>query len=216
METKSFSFELRSIDGDTGVIEGMASSYDRRDRKSSTMAVSAFAASLQEHRARNTSPAMLLHHDINKPVGRWDDFNETSLGLEVRGTLASNTRDGADALGLVKSGALQGLSVGFIPLKQTRDKAGYSVFTDVDLIEISLVSVPANPDARIISVRAFDAPRDVEDVFRQCGLSKRSAKAAAGAAWRTISDAPDEYEAERRILSILQKSAAVLAAKYEV
>jgi HK97 family phage prohead protease len=109
------------------------------------IAPGAFRRSLEEHRAAGTTPLMLWSHDLSAPIGVWTGVRETRSALEVEGRLVLETQRGAEAYALMKAGAINGLSIGFITRKSEARKGGGRVLKDLDLIEVSLVSVPAAP-----------------------------------------------------------------------
>lgn len=167
--------------GATGELEGFASTFNNVDLHGDIVQRGAFAKSLGEHKAANSMPAMLWHHDPSEPIGVWLEARETDHGLKVRGKLTLGTQRGAEALALAKDNALS-LSIGF----RTRD-AGYEkgrrVLKDVQLLETSLVSMPANPLAKITAVKSLLAtgeklgPRDLERALHDIlGLPKSFAR----------------------------------------
>ena len=191
MEHANFHFQVKGL-SDAGVIEGVAAGYGNVDAHGEIFAPGAFTASLKSMKAGGRQPAMLLHHDINRPAGRWDTFTEKTDGLHVTGALALEAADGREAYALLKGGALAGLSVGFKPLKTKGSGAG-TVITEAELFEVSLVAVPSNPKTRIQSVKGIGSVRDLEDLLREHGMSGRQAKRAANAAFKAA--AQDEEPA---------------------
>lgn len=108
----------------------------------------AFKRTLAEHRAAKTKPIMLWSHDPTQPVGLWTDLTEDDRGLKVSGQILDTTRRGKETRALFAAGAVSGLSIGFRARKDSFDKTGVRMISDVDLAEISLVAIPAQPGAR--------------------------------------------------------------------
>ncbi|WP_447547743.1 HK97 family phage prohead protease, partial [Staphylococcus aureus] len=190
---------------ESGIISGIGATW-AVNRNGFTTDPGAFAASIAQHRARGSMPAMLLHHDHQRPIGRWTKIEPRAEGLHVVGKLARDTQDGGEAYNLLRAGALSGLSVGLSGRKYVdeRGEGGTRVrrFTEADLNEVSLVTVPADPDSLILTVASLSSARDIEDIFRQANVSGRKAKAAATAAWRAIdSTAEPDTAAIQQILS---------------
>lgn len=167
--------------GGTGELEGLASTFGNIDLHGDIVQRGAFAKSLSEHRAASSMPSMLWHHDPSEPIGVWLEARETEHGLKMRGRLTLATQRGAEALALAKDGALA-LSIGF----RTRD-AGYEkgrrILKDLALLETSLVSMPANPLAKITAVKSALAtgeklgPRELERALHDIlGLPKSFAR----------------------------------------
>lgn len=152
------SVELRFTGGAEGEISGYAAVFNGPpDSYGDVIAAGAFADTLAEHRAASTRPLMLWQHDPSQPIGVWDEVKEDGKGLAVKGRLVLETRAGADAYALLKAGALSGLSIGFRTRKAETRAGGGRLLKTAELIEISLVSRPAQSRARITGVKAADA-----------------------------------------------------------
>lgn len=126
-------------------IEGHASLFDLQDLGGDVVRRGAFTASLADH----AGFPMLFQHDPSEPVGLWREVREDTRGLHVRGELMPAGPRGAMALNLVRRGAVTGLSIGF-RTRSARDRRprGRDLL-DIDLWEISLVTFPMLPQARL-------------------------------------------------------------------
>lgn len=179
-ETRSFVFEVRAT-GDDGSVEGYGSVFGVRDSYDDVIAAGAFAKSLGEHKSAGTMPAMLWQHDPSEPIGIWTDMTEDAKGLKIKGRLALETSRGKEAHALLKLGALNGLSIGFVSKQWAYDKdTDIRTLTEVDLWEVSLVTFPANGKSRITNVKScedLNAPKDAERILRDAGFSKADALA---------------------------------------
>jgi HK97 family phage prohead protease len=130
-------------------IEGYASRWWARDLNDDVVAAGAFRASLER-----TGPGgvkMLHGHEGRAPVGVWDEVREDAVGLFVRGRVLDVTPEGRMAAALVRAGAVDGLSIGFRAMK-ARAEERLRVLTEVELWEVSLVTFPMLPSARITAV----------------------------------------------------------------
>ncbi|MGE5565004.1 MAG: HK97 family phage prohead protease [Parcubacteria group bacterium] len=137
-------------------IEGYASLFWTRDLNDDVTAAGAFAASLARSGAAGVK--MLFQHEAGEPVGVWDEIAEDSRGLFVRGRILTVTPQGRLVAALVKAGALDGLSIGFRTVKARPDESGrLRVLTEVELWEVSIVTFPMLPQARIETVKANPA-----------------------------------------------------------
>ena len=124
-------------------IEGYASLFWTRDLNDDVTAAGAFRQSLE------AGPIRMLHqHDEAEPVGVWDEAFEDARGLFVRGRIIGATPRGRLVAALVQAGALDGLSIGFRQVKARRDGA-LRVLSRVDLWEVSIVTFPMLPQARL-------------------------------------------------------------------
>ncbi len=182
MKTKHFDvgFEIKAVNAD-GTVEGYGSVFGVRDNYDDVIAKGAFVQSLKDHKAAGTMPAMLWQHDADKPIGVWTDMVEDENGLRIKGQLAMETVKGKEAHALLKMGALNGLSIGFMSKEWAYDRdSEVRTLTAIDLWEVSLVTFPANEKARITNVKSADelqAPKDAEKVLRDAGFSKSDATA---------------------------------------
>jgi hypothetical protein len=189
--------ELKAYDDDDdknkGMFEGYASVFGNKDLGNDVVVNGAFQKSLRTKGARKIK--MLFQHDTKEPIGVYTQVKEDGNGLYVKGQLAMQTQKGREVYELMKMGAIDGLSVGY-----RVDAKGYSydergkkrMLKEVDLMEISAVTFPMNPKARISAVKAEDRSiRDWEAFLRDAGgLSRSESKVAASA----VSKALDQRE----------------------
>lgn len=172
---------LKSVD-DTGVFEGYASLFNREDLGRDIVMPGAFAESLKRRGARGIK--MLFQHDPAEPIGLWEHLAEDARGLFARGRLMPEVARAREVLTLMKAGALDGLSIGFKTVAARRDaKSGVRRLDRIDLWEISVVTFPMLPEARIAAVKTGTRPsprteRDFERWLTQdAGLSRSDARA---------------------------------------
>lgn len=100
---------------------------------------------------------MLWGHDQSKlPIGRvlWVKVDDGRLVGKAK--FNGQTQLSTDVEKLVRSGDLKGLSVGFRPMDMKMNNEGGRTFTKQELLEISVVNVPANPDAIIHTIKSLD------------------------------------------------------------
>ncbi|MGH0001313.1 HK97 family phage prohead protease [Pseudovibrio ascidiaceicola] len=171
--------------GEDGSFEGYGSVFGVEDSYSEVVAPGAFRASLAAHKKEGTLPAMLWQHDPGKPIGVYEEMREDEKGLLVKGRLSLDTQHGKEAYALLKVGALNGLSIGFRPVKSSFDEdTRIRTLKEIDLWEVSLVTFPANGQARIEGVKSLEeisglnTLREIEQHLREeGGYSNSSAKA---------------------------------------
>ena len=135
------------IRADRAEFEGYASVFGRVDLSGDRILPGAFGGKLIP--AQISQVRMLYQHQAEAPIGRWTDIREDHHGLFVRGELFLDTADGVRVHRLVKGGAIDGLSIGFKTAKANADRRG-RVLAKVDLWEISIVTFPMSPTARIL------------------------------------------------------------------
>ncbi|WP_084570373.1 phage major capsid protein [Methylosinus sp. PW1] len=161
LETKDHRLEFKFVSGeDTGAFEGLAAAYGNVDSSGDIIAPGAFAASLAEHKAAGTWPALLWQHDMAEPIGAIDALYETPAGLHIKGRLDLNVRRGAEAHSLIKSGAIKGLSIGFRTIAATRDARGVRTIKTAWLGEISVVTLAANDKAKVTNIKGAKMEND--------------------------------------------------------
>jgi len=132
-------------------IEGYASLFWTRDLNEDVTAAGAFGESLARTAASGVK--MLFQHESDEPIGVWDEITEDARGLYVRGRILTVTPQGRMVAALVKAGALDGLSIGFRTVKARPDESGrLRVLTEVELWEVSIVTFPMLPGAKITNV----------------------------------------------------------------
>lgn len=130
-----------------GRVSGYAAIFGSVNRKGVRIRRGAFAAA-------RAPVVMLLGHDHARPIGRWEVLQEDHVGLKVEGSINLALADGRRAFELVQAGDVSGLSVGVTATRDGYkvDKDGVVEFTAADLLEVSIVSVPAEDRARATAV----------------------------------------------------------------
>lgn len=137
-----------------GVISGYASLFGKTDLGGDLVAPGAFAGSLARRGARGVR--MLFQHDPAEPIGVWEDISEDARGLHVRGRLNLAVERAREVWALLREGGVDGLSIGFKAERARRDAAtGTRRLERVDLWEVSIVTFPMLPEARVSAVKGF-------------------------------------------------------------
>jgi len=165
--------EVRFATDESGTFEGYASVWNETDSYGDTIKPGAFKRTLSK---RGAAPSMFWNHDPDQPIGVWTDLAEDARGLKVKGKLVTETVRGAEALALLKAGAISGLSIGFRAVRSERGPNGGRVLTEIELVEISLVSLPAASKARITNVKGAAAEAGAAafvEAVRRAALSIR-------------------------------------------
>jgi HK97 family phage prohead protease len=166
---------LKGVSGD-GTFSGYASLFGEVDLGRDAIERGAFAGSIDKRGAGGVR--MLFQHDPAEVIGRWTVLREDERGLYVEGKLATDVERAREVLALMKAGALDGLSIGFRAVKTRADrKAGVRRILEADLWEISVVTFPMLPTARVSNVkhRRFYRDRETELVR----LMRRAARKMA-------------------------------------
>jgi len=152
---KSVGFQLEDVKarGEDGwAFSGYASTFDNVDEGGDVVLHGAFTKSL----ARRV-PKLLWQHDMFEPIGKVLALDEDERGLHGD-FLISRTSRGHDAYQLLKDGAIDSMSIGYLPTEKSLSPDGVRQLERVDLFEISLVSLPMNAEARITAIKAASDP----------------------------------------------------------
>ncbi|MGR3251028.1 MAG: HK97 family phage prohead protease [Paracoccus sp. (in: a-proteobacteria)] len=154
------------------VIEGYASLFGLTDQGGDAVMPGAFAASLARLAAKRDKVRMLWQHDPTRPIGVWDEIREDDQGLWVKGRLLPEVAQAREAAALIQAGAIDGLSIGYRTIRAERDQKGRRVLAEVELWEVSLVTFPMLPEAKVGRKDADDL-REVAALFRQAACALR-------------------------------------------
>ena len=189
-----------------GTFRGYASLFNRVDLGRDRVLPGAFARSLE--RRGPAGVRMLYQHDPSEVIGHWRTIREDPAGLYVEGLLSPDVARAREVRSLMRAGALDGLSIGFHTVRARKDPAtGVRSILEADLWEVSVVTFPMLPGARVSEVKSRPSVRDLERMLRRdAGLSRREAKAAVAAA-RTR-DASDRY-ADHPLAARIRRAAAL-------
>lgn len=142
--------EGRSVYGLAMPFEQEAEIYDPGESYREKFVYGAFTRTIAE---RGHKVKLLANHDYRQfPVGKPTMLEERDDGLHVAFDVVK-TRDGDDVLELVRSGTVDSFSIGFIGVRERREK-GVRVRTEVSLREVSLVGFPAFEGAVVAGVRS--------------------------------------------------------------
>jgi hypothetical protein len=131
------------------VVSGYASLFGKRDQGGDTVQPGAYAASLAALDAAGRRVKMLWQHDPAQPIGVWDEVREDATGLWVKGRILAEVERGREAAALLAAGAIDGLSIGYRTRRAERDGKGQRLLSELELWEVSLVTFPMLPEARV-------------------------------------------------------------------
>lgn len=166
-----------------GTVTGYASLFGAIDQARDMVVRGAFADTLRLRGPRRVP--MLFQHDPSEPVGVWLELREDHRGLYARGRLIPEVARGRELLSLLRAGAIDGLSIGFRTVKARKEAAGgVRRILEADLWEISVVTFPMLPGARVERVKGFGARQALPTIreferwlTRDAGLTRGDARA---------------------------------------
>lgn len=150
---------------ETLFVSGYAAVFGRPDLSGDIIFPGAFRKSLRNQEKLIPAPVsgvrMLYQHAADRPVGRWERLSEDRHGLLARGEIFLDTDDGRNVASLLRRGAIDGLSIGFKPVRSRPRRGGGRDLLEVALWEISIVTFPMHANARVTSLDEARAPRNL-------------------------------------------------------
>jgi len=175
--------DVKSVAGDEPLLDFVASdgSLDRYEE-----VVSVTGWELANYRK---NPVVVDSHDyssVSKILGRSEEVKITDGKLVNRVRFCLDNPMGVIAFKMAKGGFIKSESVGFIPIEWNYGKPPdpYRTYTKQELLEISLVAVPANPAATIgLTMKSYD------DALTQGTITKNDLRAAIDY-WKTLCGNP--------------------------
>lgn len=199
--------KIKSVNAE-GEFEGYGSVFGVKDSYSDIVVKGAFSRSLKEWEEKGRFPAMLWQHSMSEPIGIYTEMREDETGLYVKGRLLIEGDELAKrAHTHLKAGSLGGLSIGYTLNEYDYDgeKEAF-ILKDIDLWEVSLVTFPANDEARISDVKntlehgQTPRPSEVEKALREVGFSRSQAKGFMSQGFSALS--PREAEVDEALNAV--------------
>ncbi len=153
---------IKSMDDKSGEFEGYGSTFGGEpDSYGDVIAPGAYEVSLKSHKAKGTMPKMFWQHNPSEVIGKWLDAGEDDKGLLMKGRLNMEVQRGREAYALLKMGDIDGLSIGYrVKKHEVDDETGVWLLKELELMEVSVVSIGANENATISSVKAAKAAHE--------------------------------------------------------
>ena len=203
MQHKNIHFEIKVVDEASRTIEGYGAVFGNVDSYGDIIMPGAFANSLKKAR----KPRMLCQHQWDKVIGVWDEVREDARGLYLKGTLAK-TPLADEYYELLKMQAIDGFSIGYTTIESEKqdDKR---LLKEVDLWEVSIVTFPANEEARVTGVKSSPhvTEREFEEFLREAGYPRDAAKIIIARGFKALTDL---READNVVLNAAEKFADFL------
>lgn len=164
----AFSIKSDASSDSSVYIEGYASTNDV-DRHGDIVPSSVWEKGIQNYLK---NPVILAYHDHGQPIGRMIEHKSDSKGLWIKARVSS----AAKQFSLIKDGILSAFSIGFRVLDAEYNSAAeVFVIKELELVEISVVSVPANQNSLFELSKAFNSPEEYK-LFKEQFAANTSAK----------------------------------------
>lgn len=217
--------DLKFTDDKTMEFTGYGAAFNNIDAYGDMIVPGAFADSLAASQKSGIWPAMLSQHggwgvtgqDLT-PVGVWASLAEDGIGLKADGVLAPTPRgQELDTLMKMKPrAAIDGLSIGYIPKEWTmrsKPEEPRRTLKKIDLVEISLVTFPANGKARVTGVKAIgETERDIERwLMQDAGLTRREARIAINQGFKSLIGMQDASGEMSELAGLIKRCTAPFA-----
>lgn len=149
-------FETKQL-SDNGYISGYASVFNVVDHQKDVVRKGAFQENIEQWQKKQKWPKMLWNHEPTEPIGIWTKMIEDQKGLYVEGKILKELSRGHEIYTLLKNGAIDGLSIGYVTKESQFNKHTHSrELIKLDLYEVSFVTFAANPEAQIIDIKNQD------------------------------------------------------------
>lgn len=181
MQIRSFDYDVKAV-SDDGLFTGYGSVFGVVDSYNEVVAPGAFLESLEDAKAKARTFPVLWQHRTDEPIGSWDieSLKEDERGLFGSGGLWLEDAPYARiAYRGMKSRSITGLSIGYYVRESSFDeKTRIRTLTKLDLVEISIVTVPANDEARTDVIKSklahggLPTLPEFEQLLREAGFSK--------------------------------------------
>jgi len=209
MEKKTFNLEVQKsfTDDDYIHVTGYASTH-KKDLVGDIVEAGAFTKSLDNHSNEGRIIPLLFNHNTSMPVGVVDMAKEDEKGLYFEARLPKSDPFVANTIKPhLDLKTISTLSIGFnIAKKEYKD--GIRHLKEVDLHEISLVVLAANPDATICNVKAIEeleTLKDVEELLHTQGFSNKQCKTIISKI-NALKQSRDETDAAREEQCVVKES----------
>ena len=169
----STKFTKQDGEDDSITIEGYASTVDK-DRHGDVVPSSVWQRGLNDYLK---NPIILAYHDHTKPVGKMIDHRVDERGLWIKAKISDAA---GDIYKLIKKGILSAFSISFM-IKDAEYNAAAEVFLvkDLELHEISVVSVPANQNTLFELSKSFTTPEEYVEFKKQFAVAPGADKGLA-------------------------------------
>tara|TARA_S200002703_G_scaffold19061_1_gene15522 strand:+ start:4041 stop:6749 length:2709 start_codon:yes stop_codon:yes gene_type:complete len=154
-ETKAVTKKSKSLK-----IAGYANTTTK-DRANDIVTAEAWAKGVDHYRK---NPVLLYQHKHDNPIGRVENIKVDRKGIFVEAAVSEAAEKNHGVQTLIKDGALKSFSVGFRVKdgKYNRDDDSMLI-TDVELLEISVVSVPCNQESLFSIRKSFENDSEYEE-----------------------------------------------------
>lgn len=175
MEHKNLNFEIKAHED--GSFVGYGSTFGNIDLVGDIVQKGAFTKSIEKKGASGVK--LFLQHNSNDIIGKFTEIFEDEKGLVIKGQFfLGNIQKANETHFLMKEGQITQFSIGYRVISKAFDSNGNTLLKEIDLIEVSPVTFPANPEAQLLGVKAIKelSKKELEQRLRDVGFSQKEAK----------------------------------------
>ena len=199
---------LPTADGviDSIMIEGYANTINV-DRTGDVIPKTAWEKGLENYLK---NPIILAYHDHDEPIGRMVEHKVDNKGLWIKARISAAAED---TFNLIKDGVLTAFSVGFMIKDATYDAmTDLFIIKELELLEISVVSVPCNQDSTFSISKAFDSAEEYDSFKKQFSVGK-PAKELNASTENPVNTKKEKFMDPKEMETLLAKAAEDAATK---
>lgn len=222
MEVKNYRVvkaEIKAIgeESNIGKISGYGSVFGVQDSYDDIVDNGAFSNSLDNY----GMPKMLLQHSWENVCGVWTVAREDSKGLYLEGEINLEVQKAREYYSLIKQGAIDGLSIGYVTEVSEHDRVNeVRRIKKVKLMEVSIVTFPANVEAYIREVRSRNdmaipkTEREFENFLRDAGFGTTQAKTIVSKGFKELIKMQRDVDEDSDVKAALQQLANTLGVSH--
>lgn len=216
--------------GESGAFEGYGAVFGNLDAYGDVIQAGAFRETLREWKKAKRLPPMLIQHggwmmsdSDGLPIGKWESMEEDGTGLRVSGRLINlDTERGKSIYGAMREGVLDGMSIGYRAKEfalGTKPDEPRRTLKKIDLVELSVVTFPANGAARVDAVKTAEDVGTIRDFERRLAsgtlppLSDRLAKALLSGGFKAMRSERDAEESVAMVADMVRRNTEILTLK---
>jgi len=196
MDFLDFPLEIKAV-ADDGGFSGYGSVFDVTDLQGDIVRKGAFREIVRNDDGK---VVVLWQHNTRQPIAT-ASVREDNHGLHFDGNLILADPQARVAQAHMRAKSVRGVSIGYDVLESNRLNNGVRELTSIRLIELSLVTFPANPAAQVNVVKTLlscESARELKNLLHERDrLSRSKASAAADALWRIMQGADDADDTEQ-------------------
>lgn len=211
---KKFFVEFKADQVDDDVIKGYASTFNTINSYGDYVVEGAYTDCLAKLAENGKKLPCLWQHNSDQPIGYFTVLKQDNVGLYCELSLLSNDiQQAREAKALIKADVVTGFSIGAYvedyEIKQDDDNNDIYALTKLDLREISVVTFPADDNARIEQSEKVLDVRELEHSLRDVGCTRSLAKKYANEICRASNKKTSQCDADNlrseQILNLINR-----------